>query len=120
MYYTDGRAEDALRLLDEVDAITADEDIVNFMLTRCTRARIRSDRGDHAEAERLARDGLAFALATDFPWVRGEAQFDLARVLAQAGRAEEARAAALAGMAEFERKQDVVKLAEGRELLGGP
>jgi tetratricopeptide (TPR) repeat protein len=117
MYYTDGRPDDALRLVDEVDAITADEDIVNFALTRCLRGRIYSDRGDHEEAERLARNGLAFALATDFPWVRGEANFDLAHVLAHAGHGDEARAAALAGIAEFEKKQDVVKLAEGRELL---
>ena len=117
MYYEDGRSNDSLRLLDEVDAITADEDIVNFALTRCIRGRIHSDRGDHEEAERLARNGLAFALATDFPWVRGEANFDLAHVLAQAGRRDEARAAALAGIAEFEKKQAVVRVAEGRELL---
>jgi class 3 adenylate cyclase/tetratricopeptide (TPR) repeat protein len=117
MYYDDGRAGDALRLLKEVDTITADEDVINFALTRCLRARIRSDTGDHAEAEQLAREGLSYALETDFPWIRGEAHIDLARVLARAGRGEEAHAEALAAVAEHEKKHDVVKLAEGRKLL---
>jgi tetratricopeptide (TPR) repeat protein len=117
MYYEDGRAGDALRLLAEVDAITAEEDVINFALTRSLRGRVCSDRGDHAEAERLARAGLAFALETDFPWIRGQAHFDLGRVLARAGRSDAARAEVLAGVAEFEKKQDVVKIAEGRALL---
>ncbi len=117
LYYDDGRANDALRLLDEVDAISADEDVINFALSRALRARIDSKRGDHAEAERLAREGLEFALATDFPWIRGDNHLDLAYVLARAGRSDEAQAEALAAVAEYEKKHDVVKLAEARELL---
>jgi tetratricopeptide (TPR) repeat protein len=117
MYYEDGRTEDALRLADEVDEITAHEDVINFALTRTLRGHICSDRGEHAEGERLVREGLAFALETDFPWIRGQAHLDLARVLARAGRKDDAQVEALAAIAEFEKKQDVVKLAEGRELL---
>ena len=117
MYYEDGRTDKALGLLDEVDRITADEDVINFALTRCLRGRICSDRGDHGEAERLVREGLEYALATDFPWPRGDARFDLGRVLLRAGRDDEARSEVLAGIAELEQKQDVVRLAEGRDLL---
>ena len=117
MYYRAGSTDDALRLLDEVESITAEEDVINFVFTSCLRARVSSDAGDHAEAERLARNGLSFAFDTDFPSIRGDAYLELARVLAPAGRAEEAREAAIAAIAEFEKKEDVVKLAECRELL---
>ena len=97
LYHDDGRPDDALALLDEVDEISADEDVINFAISRGLRARIGSERGDLAEAERLAREGLEFALATDFPWTRGDAHLDLTYVLACARRNEEAQVEALRG-----------------------
>ena len=117
LYYESGRPEEALPLLEETDTISADEDVINFAISRGLRARISADRGDVAEAQRLAREGLEFALATDFPWARGDAHLDLAYVLARADRPGEARAETHAAIAEFEKKQDVFKLAECRELL---
>jgi tetratricopeptide (TPR) repeat protein len=61
-----GQLDEAEAVADEVDAMSADADVVNFAMTRCARARIAAVRGDRERAKQLAREGLEFALRTDF------------------------------------------------------
>jgi class 3 adenylate cyclase len=62
----DGRHDEALAIADEVDAMSADADVVNFAMTRAVRARAAAASGDLEQARRLAREGVDFALRTDF------------------------------------------------------
>ena len=53
-------------------------------------ALVRANRGEHAEAERLAREAVRFARMTDSPHLQANALSDLADVLDAAGRGTEA------------------------------
>jgi ATP/maltotriose-dependent transcriptional regulator MalT len=61
-----GRLDEAEALADEVDAMSADADIINFAMTRGARARVAAARGDRDRAKELAREAIDFALRTDF------------------------------------------------------
>ena len=62
-----GRYDEALAIADEVDAMSADDDILNFAMTRGVRAEAAAARGDAERAKQLAHEGIEFALQTDFP-----------------------------------------------------
>jgi ATP/maltotriose-dependent transcriptional regulator MalT len=63
----DGRPDEAEDIALEAEAMSAEVDVVNFAITRGVRARIAALRGDPERAEALAREGIGFALETDFP-----------------------------------------------------
>ena len=67
------------------------------MLWRQVRAQVLARRGEHAEAEQLAREAVSLAEETDMLNFHGNALADLAEVYALAGRTEDARDAARAG-----------------------
>ena len=52
-------------------------------------ARLLARRGEHAEAERLAREGVELAARTDFLSLHGDAWADLAHVLEDPAEAVE-------------------------------
>lgn len=89
--YAQGELEEAERLAVEGEELGAAEDVVNFALGRGLRAMVAADRGDHAEAETLARSGLDYAYRTDFPRIHAAAHEALAHVHRLAGRVDEAR-----------------------------
>jgi ATP/maltotriose-dependent transcriptional regulator MalT len=66
-----GRYDEALAIADEVDAMSADADVINFAMTRGVRAEAAAANGDAARAKQLAREGIEFALQTDFPIFHG-------------------------------------------------
>ena len=74
-------------------------------------------RGEHAEAERLAREAVAICDETDMLDAQGDAYADLAEVLLLAGRAEEAAEALEQALARYERKGNVVMAARTRDRL---
>ena len=117
LYYEADRLGDAERTALEAEAMSAPEDVVNFAIAHGVRARILAGRGEHTTAEELALDAVDRAFTTDFPAVRGDALLDLAAVHVRAGRTEQARDAAGAAIAEYERKGDVFAIAQGRALL---
>jgi tetratricopeptide (TPR) repeat protein len=90
--YLAGEAEEAEQRAIEGEQLGATEDFVNYAIGRAVRARIASDRGTHEDAETSARQALAYAYETDFPWVHAECHTSLSYVLAAAGRTDEARA----------------------------
>ena len=89
--YALGDPDEAERLAVHGEELGAAEDVVNFAVGRGLRAKIAADRGDHAEAEELARSGLEYAYRTDFPRIHASAHEALAHVHRAAGRADDAR-----------------------------
>jgi class 3 adenylate cyclase/tetratricopeptide (TPR) repeat protein len=86
-------------------------------LWRQAAALVSAHRGDHAEAERLAREALRHIQTTDSPQFQGDAYRDLGEVLEAAGRREEAIAAWLEALERYERKGIVPLARSVRERL---
>jgi len=117
------RAFYALDRLDEADAwagraaeLGASDDAFTQMLVR---AKIVARRGEHAEAERLAREAIAICDETDVLDAQGDAYADLAEVLLLAGKPDEAAAALEQALERYERKGNRVSAQRVRERLIG-
>ena len=80
-------------------------------------ALVAAHRGEHAEAERLAREALPHILETDSLKLQGDAYCDLAEVLEAAGRREEAIAAWHEALELYERKGVIPLARRVRERL---
>ena len=80
-------------------------------------ALVLAHRGDHAEAERLAREAVAIIEQTDSLNLQGETLRDLAEVLHAAGRAEEAAATLVDALDRYERKRNLPMARQVRERL---
>jgi len=121
-----GRELCSLERFDEADELAAQardhahkDDLVTQAFWRQAAALVKAWRGDHAEAERLAREAVAHARNTDSPRVQGDALFDLAEVLVAGGRHAEATAALEEALALYESKQVVPLARRTRERLAG-
>ncbi|MGN6797334.1 MAG: tetratricopeptide repeat protein, partial [Gaiellaceae bacterium] len=119
-----GRELCSLDRYDEADAAAAQardhahkDDLVTQAFWRQAAALVRAHRGDHTEAERLALEAVAHSRNTDSPRVQGDALFDLAEVLAAAGRHAEAATALQEAIELYERKQVVPLARRARERL---
>jgi Flp pilus assembly protein TadD len=77
-------------------------------LWRQAQALVLSSRGEHEEAERLAREAVAIMEPTDGLNSQGEALEDLASVLDVAGRTDEAATALEQALDRYERKCNLV------------
>jgi tetratricopeptide (TPR) repeat protein len=84
---------------------------------RQAQALVYASRGEHAEAERLAREAVAIFETTDSFWWQGEALCVLADVLLAAGRHDDAAAALREALDRFERKQIVPLVRRTRERI---
>jgi hypothetical protein len=93
------------------------DDIATQVNWRRVQALVHAHRSEHAEAERLAREAVAFAHRGDSPLWQGEALADLAEVLEAAGRPEEAIAAWREALDRYERKQIIPLARRTRERL---
>jgi tetratricopeptide (TPR) repeat protein len=112
-----GRFEEAERLADQGRELGHEDDPVTQSLWRQVAARVRAHRGDHAEAERLAREAVAFIQKTDSPGQQGDALYDLAGVLEAAGRRNEAEATFSEALACYQRKGIVPLARRTRDRL---
>ena len=74
-------------------------------------------RGEHAEAERLAREAVAISDETDMLDAQGDAYADLGEVLLLAGKPDEAAAALEQALARYERKENIVMAERVRARL---
>jgi len=84
---------------------------------RQVKAKVLARRGEHAEAERLAREAVATCEETDFLDAQGVAYADLAEVLLLAGKPDEAAAALEQALARYERKENLVMAGRMRDRL---
>ncbi|MDQ2982628.1 MAG: AAA family ATPase [Actinomycetota bacterium] len=101
--YQQGRFFEAEEAIRESDEITSPEDVLNISLSGTLRARLLAHHGDVEGAVRLAREIVAQIDPTDMR-TRSETHMTLALVLELAGRAAEAREAALRALELHEQK----------------
>jgi hypothetical protein len=118
------RALYALDLLDDAEAwagraaeLGASDDARKEMLWRRISAKVLARRGEHAEAERLAREAVAICDGTEMLDAQGDVYADTAEVLLLAGRREEAAEAFGQAIARYERKGNLVMSARTRPRL---
>jgi tetratricopeptide (TPR) repeat protein len=105
----------ALDRLDEADAwagraaeLGTSDDTWKEMLWRQAKAKVLARRGEHAEAERLAREAVAMCDETDMLNAQGDVYADRGEVLVLAGKPDEAAAALEEAQRRYERKGNVV------------
>ena len=108
---------EAERLADLARAISPEDDRSSQVGWRIARARLLARRGEHAEAQALAREAVRRADETDFLSNRGEAWLALADVLRADGRTGEATEAAECALRLFEAKGNVAQAGHAREFL---
>jgi class 3 adenylate cyclase/tetratricopeptide (TPR) repeat protein len=95
----------------------ASEDAATQMIWRQARARTLARRGEHREAERLAREAVAVGAETEALNAQADTYADLGEVLALAGRPEEAAEAFEHALERYERKENLVMAGRLRERL---
>jgi len=106
--FAQGRVEEAERFAQTSAELAATGDLLTQVLWRGVRGRILSGRGRLEEGEALAREAVALAERTDFLNHRADALIDLAHILQETGRVEEAGAAASDGLRLYEQKGNAV------------
>jgi tetratricopeptide (TPR) repeat protein len=111
-----GRFEEAEALAQRGREFTDDDNVQAPW--RRVQALVLANRGEHAEAERLAREAVAGIEQTDSLTFQGDAWCDLAEVLAAAGREQDAAAALREALDRYERKQNIPMARQVRERLG--
>jgi class 3 adenylate cyclase len=89
-----GNLESARAALEFSDELTAEEDLLNYMITHHVRARIALAEGDHDAAERWARSAVEHARRSEMVRMTAEVKLGLADVLIANGRSDEAAAEA--------------------------
>jgi Flp pilus assembly protein TadD len=93
------------------------DDMATQILACQVLAKVLARRGQHAEAERLARDAVAGADGTGSLVSQGDVRLDLAEVLELAGRRDDATAALREALERYERKGALVPAQRARERL---
>jgi tetratricopeptide (TPR) repeat protein len=81
-------------------------------------APVRARQGRLDEAERMAREAVAYFAGTDYSTDRTFVLMDLAEVLRLAGRTDEAIATVREALDLFEQREDAVSAAQARALIG--
>ena len=119
-----GQALYALDRLDEAEAwarkgseLGDSDDIATQTMSRQVQAKVLARRGQHGEAETLAREAVALADSTDALVGQGDARSDLAEVLELAGRREEATAILHEALERYTRKEALAPARHVRERL---
>ena len=115
--YEQGRYDEADELSREAERSSRPNDVHSHIVWRGVRAKVQAHRGDFEPAERLAREAVEYAEASDFLHSHANALTDLAEVLALAGRPEESASAIEAAIRLHEAKGNVVGIAHARKLL---
>jgi hypothetical protein len=87
------------------------------MLRRQVQALVQASRGEHVEAEQLAREAVAIGEQTDALNFQGDALCDLAEVLQSAGSPDEATATLAQAFDRYERKGNLVMADRTRTRL---
>jgi tetratricopeptide (TPR) repeat protein len=120
-----GRSLCALGRYDEAEPLAQldrelgdEQDVATQMLWRQVQALVCSQRGQHVEAERLAREAVAIAQRMDALNVQVGALCDLAEVLTKAGRPQEATGMLEQALERYERKKNLAMASQLRQRLG--
>ncbi|HTU86038.1 MAG TPA: AAA family ATPase [Solirubrobacteraceae bacterium] len=103
--------------LELAEQLGADDDEYNQLIIGGVRARLALSDGDFEEAERWARDAVEHAMRTDIPADQAKARLNLAHVLTEGGRADDALAEAHAALELYELKGDRPGAEQARSVL---
>jgi predicted ATPase/class 3 adenylate cyclase len=112
------RIDEAEDLAQLSARLTAPGDLLTQILWRGVQSRVLATRGRLEDAETLAREAVSLAGRTDFLVQHGDALVDLAHILQDCGRADEAAAAAVEGLHLHEQKGNLITAGEIRSALG--
>ena len=120
--YRQGRYDEALALTERwrPEQLTVPEDVDAQMGWRRVRAKLLARAGRPDEAERVGREAVALAAATDYLDARAQALADLGEVLRLAGRGDESGAALADAIELYERKGNRVAAEQVRAALTAP
>jgi predicted ATPase/class 3 adenylate cyclase len=113
-----GRHEEAERYTRISEETAARDDYASQILWRLARARAFAQQGRLVEAERLAREGVTLAEATDNIDLHGDALMALADVFCLAERPGEAVPVIREALRLYEQKGNLVSVDRARSLLG--
>jgi class 3 adenylate cyclase/tetratricopeptide (TPR) repeat protein len=116
-YYELGQLGEAERWAARSEELGAVDDATTQILWRQARAKVLARRGEHAEAERLAREAVAIAAETEMLNAQAEAEADLGEVLRLAGDPHRAATAFGHALERYERKENLVMAGRMREHL---
>jgi class 3 adenylate cyclase/tetratricopeptide (TPR) repeat protein len=115
--YRLGRLDEAEEWARKGAELGGRDDASTQLLACQVQAKVLARRGQHAEAERLAREAVTIADGTQGSILQADARRDLAEVLEVAGRRDEAAAALADALARYERKGAVVPAEQVRTRL---
>ncbi|MGZ4400396.1 MAG: tetratricopeptide repeat protein, partial [Gaiellaceae bacterium] len=108
-----GRSLCALGRHDEAEPLAArgrelgtEQDVMTQALWRQVQALIHASRGQHTDAEALAREAVAITQQTDNLNLQGDALCDLGEVLTAAGRDDEVATTLTAALHRYQRKRN--------------
>jgi tetratricopeptide (TPR) repeat protein len=116
-YYELDRLEQADDRAGRAAKLGASDDAITQMLWRQVRAKVRARAGEHAEAERLAREAVAIGEGTKMLNAQASTYADLGEVLSRAGRSDDAVGALEQALARYERKGNLVMAQRTRTRL---
>jgi class 3 adenylate cyclase len=111
-----GRYEESELLAEQGRALGDQQDATTQALWRQVKALVLAHRGQHAEAESLAREAVAIIEETDGLNLQGDALCDLAEVLSD-GSSNEAAAVLEQALERYERKRNLAMVRRVREQL---
>ena len=112
-----GRFDEAEEFATIARTTGAGDDLATQSSALSAQALVRSARGEHEEARRLAREAADLYAGAQSPWFYGNALMTLAEVARAAHLSEEAAEAARAALAAYERKGHEPGSASARALI---
>jgi class 3 adenylate cyclase/tetratricopeptide (TPR) repeat protein len=112
-----GRFDEAEEFATIARATGAEDDLATQATARSAQAIVRSARGEHDEARRLAHEAVEMYAGAQSPWFFGDQAMVLAGVSRAAGLLDEAADAARAALIAYERKGIVPAADSARAFL---
>jgi class 3 adenylate cyclase len=112
-----GRHDEAASLAAKGRELGDPQDAVTQMLWRQVQALVNAHRGEHREAERLAREAVTIADGTNGLNFQGDTRQDLAEVLAATSRTREAAAVLQEAIERYEQKKNIPLARRERQRL---
>jgi class 3 adenylate cyclase/tetratricopeptide (TPR) repeat protein len=112
-----GDLDAALELVSRATELGASDDVATQTIVRQVRATVLAQRGELAEAERLAREAVDLMNTTDMLFARGEAYEDLGFVLYAAGKTTEGEHAIEQALDLYEAKGAIARADRARRQL---
>jgi ATP/maltotriose-dependent transcriptional regulator MalT len=112
-----GRYQEALELAAESVEAAGGDDVASQTLSRCARGKALARLGDLDTAEELLREAEELASSTEFPNLQATALLSLAEVFAEAGKIDDAGAAATRAERVLTSKGNVVGARLAAKLL---